>query len=142
MPRSSQTYSLCDALLEQARRELLRRKQATLRSLPFSAWLREVSPDFTWDWAYLQYIQAHLQQVTDGAIAKLMIFCPPRHGKPIDVNARILMGDGSRKRLADVQVGDTVIAHTGAARRVLAIFEQGVLPVLKITTYTGRSTIA
>ncbi len=142
MPRSSQTFSLRDALLEQARREMLRRKQTTTRSISFPAWLDEVSPDFTWDWAYLQYIQAHLQKVTDGEIRKLMLFMPPRHGKPIAVHARILMGDGSRKRLADIQTGDTVISHTGAVRKVLAVFEQGMLPVLKITTSTGRTTTA
>ncbi len=120
MPRASQTYSLRDALLEQARREMLRRKQTTTRSTSFPAWLDEVSPDFTWDWAYLQYIQAHLQKVTDGEIRKLMLFMPPRHGKPIAVHARILMGDGSRKLLADIQTGDTVISHTGAARRIEA----------------------
>lgn len=31
--------------------------------------------------SYLQYIQAHLQKVTDGEIRKLMLFMPPRHGK-------------------------------------------------------------
>jgi hypothetical protein len=64
MPRSSQTFSLRDALLEQARREMLRRKQAESTSIDFPDWLKEVFPDFTWDWAYLQYIQAHLQKVT------------------------------------------------------------------------------
>src|SRR6266540_3594582 len=81
MPRSSQTYSLRDDLLEQARREMLRRRQATTRSITFPEWLNDVSPDFTWDWAYLQYIQEHLQKVTDGEIRKLMLFMPPRHGK-------------------------------------------------------------
>jgi hypothetical protein len=51
MPRSSQTFSLRDALLEQARREMLRRKQAESTSIDFPDWLKEVSPDFTWNWA-------------------------------------------------------------------------------------------
>src|SRR6266508_3991371 len=140
MPRSSQTYSLRDALLEQARREMLRRRQATTRSITFPEWLNDVSPDFTWDWAYLQYIQEHLQKVTDGEIRKLMLFMPPRHGKPIAVHARILMGDGARTRLSDIQAGDTVISHTGVAQKVLAVFEQGMLPVLKLTTATVRTT--
>ncbi len=60
---------------------MLRRKQATTRSITFIEWLNDVSPDFTWDWAYLQYIQDHLQKVTDSEIKKLMLFMPPRHGK-------------------------------------------------------------
>ncbi len=42
MPRSSQTYSLRDALLEQARRELLRRRQEAQTLLGFPDWLREI----------------------------------------------------------------------------------------------------
>jgi hypothetical protein len=63
MPRSAQTFSLRDALLEQARREMLRRKQTESKSTHFPEWLKEVSPDFTWDWSYLQYSQAHPQKV-------------------------------------------------------------------------------
>jgi len=83
MPRSSQTFSLRDALLEQARREMPRRKQTTASSTGFPAWLNEVSPDFTWDWAYLQYIQAHLQKVTDGEILLLPAVLRARRCVPL-----------------------------------------------------------
>ena len=48
---------------------------------PFPDWLKEVSPSFRWDWAYLRYIQAQLDRVTRGEIKRLMLFVPPRHGK-------------------------------------------------------------
>jgi predicted phage terminase large subunit-like protein len=43
--------------------------------------LQEVSPLFTWDWAHLKYIRKYLAEIKPGASKKLMIFCPPRHGK-------------------------------------------------------------
>ncbi len=49
--------------------------------LPFEDWLPAVSPYFKWDWRHLAYIREHLDRVTAGEIRKLMIFCPPRHGK-------------------------------------------------------------
>src|SRR5688500_3928940 len=47
----------------------------------FEAWLKQVSPELTWDWPYQKYIYKHLQRVTDGTCKRLMIFMPPRHGK-------------------------------------------------------------
>ncbi len=48
---------------------------------PFADWLAEVTPTYTWDWPHLAYVRTALDQITSGAIAKLMIFMPPRHGK-------------------------------------------------------------
>jgi hypothetical protein len=73
---------------------------------------------------------------------RLMVFVPPQEGKPVVEWAMILMGDGSRKRLADVQVGDTVITHRGRPRAVTAVHEQGALPVVTITTHAGRRVTA
>lgn len=47
----------------------------------FHQWLCEVTPYFNWSWPYQRYIQQHLEDVALGKINKLMIFCPPRHGK-------------------------------------------------------------
>jgi hypothetical protein len=58
--------------------ELKRRKS---KDLNFTQWLQEVSPLFTWDWAHLKYIRKYLAEIKPGASKKLMIFCPPRHGK-------------------------------------------------------------
>jgi predicted phage terminase large subunit-like protein len=48
---------------------------------PFDQWLQEVTPRWTWDWPYQQYIYERLDALTRGAIKRLMIFLPPRHGK-------------------------------------------------------------
>lgn len=63
-------------------------------------------------------------------------------GKPVSVDALVLMADGTRKRLGDVQVGDRVITHAGRARTVTAVHEQGRLPGVRIETVHGRVTTA
>jgi predicted phage terminase large subunit-like protein len=50
-------------------------------SQPFDRWLSQVTPSYSWEWAHLRYIRTALDQVTTGAINRLMIFCPPQHGK-------------------------------------------------------------
>jgi len=67
---------------------------------------------------------------------------PRSSGKPVDINALVLMGDGSRKRLGDIDVGDWVITHLGRARAVTAVHEQGMQPSVRITTRRGRSVQA
>lgn len=54
----------------------------------------------------------------------------------------VLMGDGSRKPLREIQVGDTVVTHRGRPRTVTAVHEQGILPVVTITTHAGRIVTA
>lgn len=51
------------------------------RTLPFESWLPQVTPQWTWDWPYQQYIYERLDALTRGDIKRLMIFLPPRHGK-------------------------------------------------------------
>ena len=48
---------------------------------PFAQWLEEVSPDFTWTWRHLVYIREHLDAISRGDLNRLIIQCPPRHGK-------------------------------------------------------------
>src|SRR5215471_13712131 len=47
----------------------------------FDEWLPIVTPVYTWDWDYLTHIRAALARVTSREVDRLMIFCPPRHGK-------------------------------------------------------------
>ncbi len=54
----------------------------------FPAWLKQVSPDYTWTWKHQQYIYRHLQRITNGENKRLMIFLPPRHGKSELVTVR------------------------------------------------------
>ncbi len=53
-----------------------------------SAWLKEVSPTFKWNWPHLQYIQKHLEQQAKGEVQNLMVLCPPQHGKSELVTVR------------------------------------------------------
>jgi predicted phage terminase large subunit-like protein len=83
-------------------------------------------------------IAEKLEAVERGDITRLMIFMPPRNGKPNDEETPCLMGDGSIKKLKDIIVGDYVITHTGNARRVNNVYIQGSLPCLEIITDTGH----
>jgi len=69
---------------------------------------------------------------------KLLILARPNSAKPLSIYSEVLMADGSYQYLGDVQVGDSVITHEGRARKVLAVHEQGILPVLRIQTHSGR----
>lgn len=52
------------------------------------------------------------------------------------------MGDGSRKRLGDICVGDEVVTHLGAERLVEAVHDQGEIETVRITTAAGRVVVA
>ena len=51
------------------------------QELSFGEWLTQTSPDFHWNWEHLLYIRQHLDQITAGTLKRLIIQCPPRHGK-------------------------------------------------------------
>lgn len=106
------------------------------------AWpIVEPSRSFVDAW-HLRAIAEHLEAVTRGDIHNLVINMPPGHAKPVYNRSMILLASGARKELADVCVGDHVVTHTGKARQVSAVHEQGVLPALTIKTDTGRSVVA
>lgn len=71
-------------------------------------------------------------------IMRFMLSMPPGHCKPIWEEELVTMADGSRKRLADVVVGDKVMTHKARAGLVTAVWEQGQLPEWVITTESGR----
>lgn len=66
----------------------------------------------------------------------------PGSGKPVSVDALVQMGDGSYKRLGDVQIGDYVITHMGRPRKVTEVFDQGWLEAVEVTDDYGRKTVA
>ena len=98
---------------------------------------RYVDPvPFRSNW-HIEAIAEHLEAVNRGEIRRLLINIPPRHCKPVWNGETILTAAGP-KILRDIVVGDLVLTHTGRYRRVLAVREQGVLPVLQISTARGR----
>ncbi|SNY55935.1 Holliday junction DNA helicase, RuvB subunit [Paractinoplanes atraurantiacus] len=72
----------------------------------------------------------------------ILLSGPPGLGKPVQVDALVLMVDGSRRRLGDVVVGDQVITRTGEPAEVLAVHEQGELDSVRIRTASGREVVA
>ena len=85
-----------------------------------------------------QAIAEHLEAITFNQITRLLINVPPGSMKPICIN-ELIMTDRGFVQLKDIRVGDRVLTHKGRFRSVTAIHEQGVLPLVKITTHNGRS---
>jgi predicted phage terminase large subunit-like protein len=112
---------------------------ASLRPFVRHAWndALGVADRFVPGW-HIDAICEHLEAVTFGDLRRLVICVPPGSTKPVDAEALILMGDGSRKRLAEVVVGDEVITHLGRPRRVNNVYEQGPLATVRIETDCGR----
>jgi predicted phage terminase large subunit-like protein len=83
----------------------------------------------------------YLTAVTLGEIKRLVINVPPATGKPIDSREPVWTRRGYIP-LGDVVIGDDVLTHLGRWRQVLAVHEQGELPILTITTQSGRTVRA
>lgn len=83
-----------------------------------------------------------IEDVESGKRNRVAVSIPPQHGKPVAEHELVLMGDGSRKPLRDVVVGDRVITHRGLPRRVAQVFVQGELETLRIRTACGREVMA
>lgn len=137
--------------LEQQHRALV--AMAKTRRDQHIDWLTDLAPDDLTAFAevinpheppppHLIFVADRLMEIEGGDRDRLILSMPPGHAKDLDVETPVLMGDGSWKRLGDVEVGDMVITIHGRAREVLAVHDQGVRPVLKITTMSGRSVRA
>ena len=87
-------------------------------------------------------IATALEKVDSGELRRLVICTPPQHGKPIWQEEQVLMGDGSYKKLKDIEVGDYVITHRKRPRKVLKVYEQGELPTIQLNTRSERNPCA
>lgn len=63
---------------------------------------------------------------------------PAGTGKALPNDEPVLTYDGF-KPMGEIQVGDTVITHTGATAQVTGVFPQGVRPIYKIVLEDGAS---
>jgi len=130
------------------RRELARRKAKEKQTgvgglfefVKYFWHVLEPKTKFVDGWA-IRAICEHLEAVTEGRINRLLINVPPGFSKPVHVEEPVLT-DRGYKRLGDVRVGDMVVTHKGRLRRVVAVHEQGNLPLLKLTTWAGREVKA
>lgn len=97
----------------------------------------EPANPFIGNW-HLEAIAEHLEAVTDGYITRLLINIPPGPGWV----ENIVTTSHGRVRLGDITTDHCVLTHTGKYKKVEAVHSQGVLPLLKITTWNGRITWA
>jgi len=78
-----------------------------------------------------------------GKQGQLAIIKPsPSTGKPLHEDTLITMADGARKPIKEIVVGDRVISGAGRVTSVAAVYDQGVLDVIRLTTRAGREVIA
>ena len=123
-------------------RELTNRQlEADFHAFVRAAWPHVDQSEFVDGW-HVRALCRHLQAVTDGYIKRLLVNYPPRASKPVSVDAMVLTRDRGLIRLGEIAVGDHVWTHLGRWRPVTAIHEQGMLPVLRLTTRNGRSVEA
>lgn len=85
------------------------------------------------DWYLTKADPEHSPTVLNTAIN-----CPPGSLKPVDEDGIVQERDRGLVPLKEIVVGDHVLTHRGRYRRVLAVAEQGDLPVVQLTTGRGR----
>ena len=132
---SIKSLNLSQADLIAIERELCSRSLAEFAK---RAWhVLEPATPLKWGWA-LDAICLHLEAVTHGQINRLLMNVPPgpmRHDSLVETGRGII-------NLSDIKIGDTVLTHKGRYRRVEGVHNQGILPILKIITHSGRETYA
>ena len=110
----------------------------TLSGFIREAWhVVEPGSDYVHGW-HIDAIAQHLEAITYGQITRLIINVPPG---PMREDSIVETARGPI-RLSDVVVGDYALTHRGRYMPVTAVHHQGVLPILKITTNSGRVTQA
>lgn len=84
------------------------------------------------------FVCDRMMEIERGDRDRMILSMPPGHAKDLDVDTPVMLGNGAWKRLGDIEVGESVITMHGRPREVLAVHDQGVRPVLKIVTASGR----
>lgn len=74
----------------------------------------------------------YLQALEDGDLRGLSISAPPRTGKALSMDSKILTPDGWIL-MKDIKEGDYVIASDGKPAEVLGVFPQGVKDMYRVT---------
>jgi predicted phage terminase large subunit-like protein len=67
--------------LTQLQRIVGEKERLPASKLTFLEYLETISTKMTWNWQHLEYIRKHLEHLENNNYNRLMIFCPPRHGK-------------------------------------------------------------
>lgn len=107
-------------------------------SKDFTCFVEAINPDEPCRSRVHRFLGEQLMAMEEEPDRRTAISMPPGHAKDLCVTTPVLMGDGTSKRLGDIEVGDFVITHTGAAKEVLEVHEQGVRDTIIIHTFSGR----
>lgn len=136
---------LADPRLSEADRAALLRDAAPLLDEPEKPTFLEYAQSFT-SWKFhrwqVEILIPLIQRLSTERGLRILFHAPPQYGKPCYDGSMVLLKDGRRIRLDEVQVGDVVITHKGRGRKVTAVHVQGELECVKITGNSGRFTIA
>lgn len=123
------------------RREVGEKCRESFRYFVRAAWgTADPSKPFVGNW-HIDAVCDHLQAVADLEIRELVLNVPPGTAKPCYVGGMVLERTKGRIKLGDVVIGDEVLTHQGRFRKVLAVHEQGVLPVLEVSVYSGKKIV-
>jgi predicted phage terminase large subunit-like protein len=108
----------------------------------FSAFCEVINPIEPPEGRWLEWLCDFIEGVEkDPDATRIILNVPPGHAKPLHVSTPVLMADGRWAALGDIKVGDIVVTDKNRARRVTHVHEQGVLPLLKLTTKAGRTVL-
>lgn len=105
----------------------------------FSAYVEAISPGEACRSRVHRFLSEQLMTMSEVDDSKMALSMPPGHAKDLCVRTPVLMGDGSSKRLGDINVGDMVITHTGLPQEVLEVHDQGLRETIVLHTQNGRA---
>jgi predicted phage terminase large subunit-like protein len=110
-------------------------------------WSTVVAEKFTPSW-HIRKLCDELQTLSERVFLDqpkeydLIYNCPPGMTKPVWEGMSVMMGNGTWKKLRDVNPNDEVIGKSGRPCKVTSVHFQGNLPCIRIITAGGRKIIA
>lgn len=91
---------------------------------------------------HIQIIADHLEKLERGEIRRLIINCPPQHGKAIACDTPMLTTNRGWVTAGEVVVGDFLLGSRGQPTRVLHVWPQGCVPLYRVRFSDGASILA
>lgn len=108
----------------------LLRPPPTSNDVPgYTDWLRQVSPEYRWDWPHLAHVRRHLADVTRGTCRRLILSMPPQHGKSEGLTVRYPVWRMAREPGLRVAVAAYNQTHANRFSRKSRKLARGRLPL-------------
>ena len=111
------------------------RATTTRQGLLFRDFIRSAFPTFQFH-RLTELLIELLQQVAEGQLTRLIVCCPPRHGKACSHDTAVPTPQGCRRH-GDLQPGDQVFGPDGKPTRVLALSPESTM-TMRVTTSRGE----